>query len=188
MDPSISRTSSRGNGSGAIRSRSPRVPARSVRTRSNDRGSAAGRGAGRTTACGPYACTPPAIASGWLFTRRTNPTTEPTSKGCITPAGTSALAATTCQLPSLGCIEGLLARERPSGATRSVAAPATTPALPASAAADAATTTCLRVACGPLGGRRFPGRPVSMRPAGAGGRSGSLRLAHRWPYGRHAIR
>jgi len=46
----------------------------------------------------------------------------------------------------------------------------------------------LRVACGQLGGRRFPGRPVSMRRAGAGGRSGSRRLAHRWPDGRHAIR
>src|SRR6476659_7005587 len=121
-----------------------------------------------------------------------DPTHEPDHrtdvKGIHHAAGTSALAATTCQLPSLVCIEGLLARERPSEATRSVAAPATTPTLPASAAADAATTTCLRVACGPLGGRRFPGRPVSMRPAGAGGRSGSLRLAHRWPYGRHAIR
>jgi len=83
----------------------------------------------------------PEIASGWPLTRRTNPTAEPTSKGRITPAGTFALAATTCQLPSPGCIEGLLACERPLGAMRSAAAQATTPALPASVAAAAATTT-----------------------------------------------
>jgi hypothetical protein len=52
----------------------------------------------------------PEIASSRPLTRRTNPTTEPTSKGCITPAGTSALAATTRQPTLLGCIQGLSAR------------------------------------------------------------------------------
>jgi hypothetical protein len=56
----------------------------------------------------PWCVQIPDSASGWPSARGTNPISGPCSKGCITPsATTSELAATACQLPSMGTISPL---------------------------------------------------------------------------------
>ena len=59
----------------------------------------------------PWCVQIPDTASGWPSARGTkprNPISDPCSKGCITPsATTSELAATACQLPSMGTISPL---------------------------------------------------------------------------------
>src|SRR3954468_12954694 len=73
------------------------------------------------------------------------------------------------------------------GGDASVAAPATMPAPPASDAADAATTTWRRVACGPVRGAGVSW-PPGIRAASRRWRSvRKCSPAHRLPSARHAI-